>query len=53
MNLPKLKDDSKIGLLLECDLEYPSELNDLRNDYPLAPAKNNMEKRVLSKYCKK
>ena len=27
------------GLILEVDLEYPPELHDLHNDYPLAPEK--------------
>ena len=39
MNLGKYKEDSKKGFILEVDLEYPKELHDLHNDYPLAPEK--------------
>ncbi|GFV94213.1 uncharacterized protein TNCV_1136681 [Trichonephila clavipes] len=37
MNVP---DDSEIGYIFEVDLEYPDELHDLHNCYPLAPEKN-------------
>jgi hypothetical protein len=33
----KISDTSRKGYILEVDLEYPSELHDLHNDYPLAP----------------
>ncbi|GFV35037.1 uncharacterized protein TNCV_1885751 [Trichonephila clavipes] len=33
MNVP---DDSEIGYIFEVDLEYPDELHDLHNCYPLA-----------------
>ncbi|GFW42849.1 transposable element Tcb1 transposase [Trichonephila clavipes] len=36
MNVP---DDSEIGYIFEVDLEYPDELHDLHNSYPLAPEK--------------
>ncbi|GFY31894.1 uncharacterized protein TNCV_2620311 [Trichonephila clavipes] len=36
MNVP---DDSEIGYIFEVDLEYPDELHDLDNCYPLAPEK--------------
>ena len=37
IDLAKYEDDSKKGLILEVDLEYPKELYDLHNDYPLGP----------------
>ena len=35
--LMKIKTNSSTGYLLEVDLEYPQELHDIQNDYPLAP----------------
>ena len=40
LNLADYKDDSKKGLILEVNLEYPKELHDLHNDYPLGPENN-------------
>ena len=51
-NLAKYEVDSKKGLILEVDLEYPEELHDLHNDYPLGPEKVKVEKDMLSPYCK-
>ena len=42
-----------VGYLLEVDLEYPNELHELHNDYPLAPEKLAVSKNMLSTYCKK
>ncbi|VDI52955.1 Hypothetical predicted protein [Mytilus galloprovincialis] len=30
-------DDNEYGAIVECDLEYPQDLHDDHNDYPLAP----------------
>ena len=49
----KYKTNGKKGLILEVDLEYPRELHDLHNDYPVAPEKAKVSKNMLSRYCKK
>ena len=53
INLDKYKDNSKKGLILEVDLEYPKELHDLHNDYPLAAEKIKVTNDMLSDYSKK
>ena len=52
LDITKKKEDSKKGLILEVDLEYPEELHDLHNDYPLAPEKVKVTEDMLSDYCK-
>ena len=51
IDLAKYKEDSNKGLILEVDLEYPKELHDLHNDYPLAAEKVKVNKDMLSNYC--
>ena len=53
IDLAKYKEDSNEGLILEVDLEYPKELHDLHNDYPLGPEKVCVNKDMLSGYCKR
>ena len=53
INLGKYKADSKKGLILEVDLEYPQELHDMHNDYPVCPEKVKVSNDMLSGYCKK
>ena len=47
-----ISEKSEIGYFLEVDLEYPDELHELHNDYPLAPEKLDVSSDMLSKYCK-
>ena len=50
--LENYTDDTKKGVILEVDLEYPKELHHLHNDYPLAPEKILITDDMLSPYCK-
>ena len=52
VNLFKYNDESEKGLILEVDLEYPEELHDLHNDYPLASEKIKVTEGMLSPYCR-
>ena len=49
--LNSISENSLIGYTLEIDLEYPSELHDLHNDYPLAPEKFEISQNMLPNYC--
>ena len=45
----QINEKSDIGYILEVDLEYPDELHELHNDYPLAPEKLAVSSDMLSK----
>ena len=38
------------GCVLKVDFEYPKELRELHNDYPLAPDKIEIKREMLSEY---
>ena len=42
-----IKSDSSIGYILEVDLEYPEKLRYIHNDYPLAPEKIKIPKKMV------
>ena len=44
VDLEKYKTNGKKRLILGVDLEYPRELHDLHNDYPVAPEKQKYPK---------
>ena len=46
-----VSENSSIGYISEVDLEYPNELHDLHNDYPLAPEKLEIGQDMFPKYC--
>ena len=46
-----VKEDNDEGYILEVDLEYPDDLHNLHNDYPLAPEKLKVSSDMLPKYC--
>ena len=47
-----ISEKSPIGYFLEIDLEYPNDLHELHNDYPLVPEKLAISSDILSQYCK-
>ena len=49
-DLNKYTSNSSKGCVLEADLEYPKELRELYNNYPLAPDKTEIKREMLSEY---
>ena len=51
-DINSISEKSPIGYFLEVDFQYPDELNEFDNDYPLASEKLAVSSKMLSKYCK-
>ena len=49
-DLNKYTSNSSKGCVLEVYLDYPKELRELHNDYPLAPDKIEIKREMLSEY---
>ena len=49
-DLDKYTSNSSKGCVLEVDLEYPKELQELHSDYPLALDKTEIKREMLSDY---
>ena len=45
-----IPDDNLIGYIIDCDMEYPKELHDMHNDYPLAPERRLIQYEQLNEY---
>ena len=48
-DIMSINDKSPIGYFLEADLEYPDELNELHNDFPLVSEKLAVCKKIVKK----
>ena len=49
-NLNRYTSNSSKGCVFKVDLEYPKELSELHNDYPLALDKIEIKREILSEY---
>ena len=47
-----VSESNPVGYILKVDLEYPDELHELHNDYPLNPEKLAVSYEMMSGYCK-
>ena len=52
IDVMSISEKSLIEYILQADLEYPDELHDSDNDYPLTPEQLAVSYEMLSDYCK-
>jgi hypothetical protein len=48
IDFTQIPDDSETGYFVECDLEYPAELHEIHNDFPLAPEHMSNKRNAFS-----
>ncbi len=51
-DVTKISDESDIGYIILCDLEYPEHLHEKHNFFPLAPEHVNITADMLSPYAR-
>jgi hypothetical protein len=52
INIDDYLGDEGRGMVLEVDMEYPEELHNSHNGYPLAPESREIKKEMLSEYAR-
>lgn len=52
IDIMSIPEDAETGYIFEVDLEYPTHLHDLHNDYPVAAERKRVKKEELSPYSK-
>ena len=50
-DIMKIPTHGDTGYIVECDLQYPSELHELHSDYPMAPEHLAVSPDMLSDFC--
>ncbi len=50
--LESIAPDAPKGYFIDCDLDYPEELHQLHNQYPMAPEHLTVSESMLSSYAK-
>lgn len=53
LDIGQIADDNDTGYVLEVDLEYPADLHDQHNCYPLAPERMKVPYSMMSPYCQR
>jgi len=51
LDLMSIPEDSDVGYIFDCDLEYPTHLHDSHSDYPLAPEHLTVTREMLSPFA--
>jgi len=51
LDITSIPDDSPMGYVLDCDIEYPPHLHDTHSDYPLAPEHLTISPEMLSPFA--
>ena len=50
-NVNSIGENSSIAYILQVELNYPDDLHELHNDYPLAPENLEISQNMVRNYC--